>query len=242
MLRNRTFFSLHELREAVKVLVTRLNDRPMQQLKKSRRELFEEIERATLAPLPVKPYEFAEWAKPRVHIDYHVQFDEHFYSVPYQLVGEQLELRASATTVELLRGSRRITSHARSFEKHRHTTKAEHMPRGHRDYAEWTPPRLVAWAKSVGPATAELVASLMSRHRHPQQGFRPCLGVMRLRDTYSDARIEAACSRAVTRRACSYASVVAILKNNLDGQEEVAPPQQMLPLLHGNLRGRDYYH
>ena len=116
VLRNRTFFSLHELREAVKVLVTRLNDRPMQQLKKSRRELFEELERATLAPLPVKPYEFAEWAKTRVHIDYHVQFDEHFYSVPYQLVGEQLELRATATTVELLRGKRKFDS----LPDHRH--------------------------------------------------------------------------------------------------------------------------
>jgi transposase len=241
-LRNRTFFSLGELRDAVKPLVERLNNKPMQKLKRSRRELFEELERSTLRPLPAAPYEFAEWAKPRVHIDYHVAFEEHCYSVPYQLVGEQVDLRATATTVELFRGSRRVASHVRSWEKHRHTTNVEHMPRGHRDYAEWTPPRLVAWAKSVGPSTAQLVEELMGRYRHPEQGFRPCLGIMRLRDKYEDARIEAACARAVSRRACSYKSVVAILKNNLDREQDPGETRQEALPLHENLRGRGYYH
>jgi transposase len=242
VLRNRTFFSLGELRDAVKPLVARLNDKPMQKLKKSRRELFEELERATLRPLPTAPYEFAEWARPRVHIDYHVAFEEHCYSVPYQLVGEQVDLRATATTIELFRGSRRVASHVRSSEKHRHTTNVEHMPRGHREYAEWTPPRLVAWAKSVGPSTAKLVEELMGRYRHPEQGFRPCLGIMRLRDKYEDARIEAACARAVSRRACSYRSVVAILKNNLDRETDPLEVRQEPLPLHENLRGRGYYH
>jgi transposase len=216
VLRNRTFFSLGELCDAVKVLVARLNNRPMQKLKKSRRELFEEMERSALRALPSTRYEFAEWAKPRVHVDYHVAFDDHLYSVPYQLLGELVDLRATATTIEVFRGGRRVASHARSAEMQRHTTNPEHMPRGHRDYAEWNPPRLIAWAKSVGPWTAKLVEELMTRRRHPEHGFRPSLGVMRLREEYPDERIERACERAVRRRACSYKSVVAILKNNLD--------------------------
>ena len=243
VLRNRTFFSLGELRDAVKPLVERLNNRPMQKLKKSRRELFEELERSALRPLPTTAYEFAEWAKPRVHIDYHVEFESHHYSVPYLLQGQQLELRATATTVELFRASRRVASHPRAWKKHGYSTLNEHMPRGHRDYAEWNPPRLIAWAKSVGPATAKLVEEIMDRHRHPEHGFRPCLGIMRLREKYTDERIERACARAVTRRACSFQSVAAILRNNLDKEEQLPVEQLQQPLpLHENLRGPGYYH
>jgi transposase len=143
VLRNRVFYSLGELREAVKALVERLNARPMRRLKKSRRELFETLERSALKPLPSQPYELAVWTQPKVNIDYHVAFEEHFYSVPYQLLGEQLDLRATESTVEIFKGGGRITSHVRSRVKHGYTTKVEHMPRGHRDYAEWTPTRLV---------------------------------------------------------------------------------------------------
>ena len=240
-LRNRILYSLVELGAAVKGLVEKLNDRPMRRLKKSRRQLFEEIERSALKPLPSKPYELAVWGRPKVSIDYHVAFEEHFYSVPYQLLGEQLDLRAAETTVEIFRGGTRITSHLRSWVKHGYTTRLEHMPRGHRDYAEWTPPRLVHWAKSVGPATASLVEEIMRRRKHPEHGFKPCLGIMRLREKYPTERIERACARAVKHRACSYRSVVAILQHNLDAVEGVEERQGTLPL-HGNVRGRDYYH
>ena len=223
------------------MLVTRLNDRLMQKLKKSRRQLFDEFEKSALKPLPSTPYEFADWATPRVGANYHVSFDDHWYSVVYTLYGQQLDLRATATTIEVFRGGKRETSHARSYEKNGYSTKKEHMPKGHREYAEWTPERLVAWANTVGPMTAAVVETIMASRPHPQQGFNACLGVMRLRHRYKDDRLERACTRAKERRACSYNSVAAILKNNLDKDESpVEEAQGSLPL-HGNVRGPDYY-
>jgi transposase len=240
-LRNRTFFSLGEARAAVKELVEKLNNRPMKQLKRSRREVFEALERATLKPLPAKPYEFARWARPRVHVDYHVEFDGHFYSVRYQLVGKQVDLRATETTIEIFLGGRRETSHLRSYETGAYTTKPEHMPKAHQAQVEWTPVRLVAWAKKTGPSTAAVVEEIMRRRIHPQQGFRACLGILRLSRRYESERIEAACARAMRVRACTYKSVLAILRNNLDGVEPEEVEQRALPL-HGNIRGSGYYH
>jgi transposase len=241
VLRNHTFFSLAELREAVKRLVARLNDRVMKKLKKSRRQVFDEVERSALKPLPSAPYEFAEWARPRVGLNYHVEFDDHHYSVPYALYGHRLDLRATATVIEVFRGGRREASHARSYVKHGYSTKGEHMPKGHREYAEWTPERLITWARTVGPMTAAVVEEIMLSRAHPQQGFNACLGIMRLRGTYDDKRIERACSRAKERRACSYRSVAAILQNNLDKDESPVEEQQSCLPLHENIRGADYY-
>ena len=244
VLRNRLFHSLEEMNAAVKPLVEKLNDRPMQRLKKSRRQLFEEIERAALRPLPTTPYEFAMWKKVRVHIDYHVEFDEHFYSVHYALVGQQLEVRATETIVEIIDGGRSVASHPRSIVPHRHTTNPEHMPKAHRSYRDWTPTRLVAWAKAVGPNTEELIKEILGSRKHPEQGFRSCLGVMSLRKSFPDERIERACARAIRHRAYSRKSVLAILKNNLDRIEEPKHDEKAqleLPL-HGNTRGGRYYH
>jgi transposase len=241
VLRNHTFFSLGELRDAVKPLLTRLNDRLMKKLKKSRRQIFEELERAALKPLPSAAYEFADWAKPRVGFNYHVEFDEHHYSVPYTLYGHELDLRATATTIEIFRGGKRETSHERSSVKHGYTTKAEHMPKGHREYAEWTPERLLGWAKTVGPMTAAVCEEIMLSRPHPQQGFKACRGILNLRHDYEDKRIERACARAKERRACTYRSVAAILQHNLDKDETpLEEPQTSLPL-HENLRGATYY-
>jgi transposase len=242
-LRNRTFFSLEELRDAVKPLVEKLNNRPMKKLKKSRRQVFEELERPALKALPTRPYEFANWTKPKVQINYHVEFDDHFYSAPYQLVNQRLELRATESTVELLFKGKRIDSHARSYDsRQRYITKTEHMPKSHQAQAEWTPVRLVNWAKKTGPATAKLVEEIMRSKVHPQHGFNACLGILHLNRHYDDQRIEAACARALRLRACSYKSVKAILKNNLDCQPpETESKQASLPL-HGNVRGPTYYH
>ena len=251
VLRHRRFTSLGEVREAVRPLLEKLNDKVMRKLKKSRRQIFEEIERSALTPLPERPYEYALWVRCRAGIDYHVEYDDHYYSVPYQLAqrglagpgGEKPELwlRATETTVEIFLHSRRIASHPRSRQKHRHTTLPEHMPRAHREHAEWTPSRIREWAKAVGSATVALVEEILRRRPHPEQGFRSCLGVMRLRRSYPDARLELACARAVRHRAYSYKSVVAILKNNLDQQDKPeAPAQASLPL-HENIRGADYY-
>lgn len=240
VLRHRTFFALEELREAVKPLLEKLNNRPMRKLKKSRRQFFEEIDRPSLKPLPSRPYEFAHWKRPKVYIDYHVEFAEHFYSVPYPLVGKQMDVRATETVIEIFFSNNRITSHVRSYEKGRYTTKKEHMPKGHQAQGEWTPERLIEWAKKTGISTAQVLEEIMRRRAHPQQGFKACMGILHLK--YEPERIEAACARAVRLRAFSYKSIAAILKNNLDRQELWDEPRQQALPLHGNVRGPGYYH
>jgi len=241
-LRNRTFFSLQEVNREIARLLERLNARPFKKLPGSRRELFEQLDRPALRPLPAQPYEFAEWKKVRVNIDYHVEIDGHYYSVPYQLLKTTLEARYSERTVECFHKGQRVASHVRSHRKGRHTTVPEHMPTSHRSYAEWTPQRLVRWAAKTGPATASVVQSILERRAHPQQGFRSCLGIMRLGKSFGEERLEAACRRALTLGACSYKSIESILRQGLDRKR--VPEQQELELSieHENIRGSDYYH
>jgi transposase len=241
-LRDRQFFSLAELNTEVARLLEDLNTRPLRVLPGNRRSQFEQIDRPALQPLPVQPYVFAEWTHARVHVDYHVAVAGHFYSVPYTLIGQQLDVRLTAHTVEVLRRGVRVASHARSHDKGRHTTAAEHMPVAHREYAEWTPARLIEWAGKTGPSTAGLVEILMARRAHPQQAFRACLGIMRLGKTYSDERLEAACTRALQIGAHSYRSLESILRRGLDQQELPLDAPSTPSPAHDNLRGPDYYH
>ena len=241
-LRHRTFFSLQELNREIARLLERLNARAFKKLPGSRRELFEQLDRPALRPLPAQPYEFAEWKKVRVNIDYHVEVEGHYYSVPYQLVRKALEARYSERTVECFHKGQRVASHRRSHLKGRHTTLPEHMPTAHRSYAEWTPQRLIRWAEKTGPATASMVQSILERRAHPQQGFRSCLGIMRLGKSFGVERLEAACRRALTLGACSYKSIESILRQGLE--RKTLPEQQDLDLTiaHENIRGSDYYH
>jgi transposase len=241
-LRHHRFGALCELKTAIAPLLERLNTRPMRKLERSRRELFDELDRPALKPLPPAPYEFAVWATPKANIDYHVEFDHHYYSVPYGLARQQLDLRATEGTIEIFRGGRRVASHRRSYVPHKATTVAEHMPSSHRAHAEWTPSRIIAWAETIGPQTAALVTAIMERRPHPEQGFRAALGVIRLAKRYPDDRVERACARALTYRALSYRSVEAILKNNLDRLDEGAPDARRPLPRHANIRGAGYYH
>ncbi len=240
-LRNETFFSLAQVNRAIAELLPLLNDRPFKKLPGSRRELFEQLDRPALRPLPSGSYEFATWKKVRVNIDYHVEIERHYYSVPYQLVKKQLEARVTAHTVELLYAGKRVASHPRSRQRAAHTTITEHMPRPHRQYAQWTPRRLVEWANKSGPATAQLVSTILASRHHPQQGFRSCLGILRLGKTYSEARLEAACLRALHINAHTYKSVESILKHKLDQQPLPEPVQTTLSIDHDNLRDPDYF-
>lgn len=241
-LRHRRFFSLAELNESIRELLVRLNERPFRKLAGSRRSLFESLDRPALRPLPGERFTYAEWKKARVHIDYHVEVDGHFYSVPYQLVSQELDARVSARTVEVFAKGKRVSSHLRSFRRGAHTTQGEHMPRAHREYAEWTPERLVRWAQQAGPSVAGLIATVMATRVHPQQGFRSCLGIMRLGERYGGERLEAACQRALDVGAASYRSVRSILLVGLDRRQEpvAEPPRAPLPP-HENLRGAEYY-
>lgn len=241
-LRHRQFFSLAELNVEIARLLEDLNTRPLRVLPGTRRSQFEQLDRPALRPLPATPYVFAEWTVARVHIDYHVAVDGHYYSVPYPLIGQQLEVRLTAHSIEVFRRGQRVAAHVRSREKGRHTTVAEHMPLAHREYAHWTPTRLIAWAAKAGPATARLVETLMARRAHPQQAFRACLGVMRLGKTYGDTRLEAACLRALQIGAHNCRSLESILRRGLDQQAlPLTPPATPSPE-HDNVRGPGYYH
>jgi len=240
-LRHQRFFSLAELNEAITALRERLNARTFRKLPGSRRSLFETLDRPAMKPLPTERYVFAEWKRARVHIDYHIEIQGHYYSVPYRWVGQQLEVRVTGTTIEAFHRGTRLASHVRSSTKGRHTTIAEHMPRAHREYAEWTPTRLIAWAKQMGPATASLIEHIMASRAHPQQGFRSCLGIMRLGKTYGHGRLEAACARALALGASSYRSIESILRKGLDRQALGAAPDSVAILQHDNVRGRNYY-
>ena len=241
-LRDRTFFSLSELNRAIKELLVQLNDRPFQKLPGSRSRLFEELDRPALRPLPAESYEYAEWKQARVHIDYHVAVAKHYYSVPYQLVKKQLDVRLTANTVEMFHQGKRVASHRRSNRKGRHTTVTAHMPAAHRQYAEWTPERLVRWAGKFGGAVAAVVEAILSSRPHPQQGFRSCLGIMNLGKQYGDDRLQAACRRALSLQTTSYKSIQSILKHGLDSQPLPDTAATAVPTVqHGNIRGADYY-
>jgi len=241
-LRHLTFFSLTELNQAIAQRLAELNRRPFKKLPGSRQTWFETLERPALQPLPDTPYDYAEWKKARGNIDYHVEIEGHYYSVPYQLVKQALDVRIGAQVVECLYQGKRVASHRRAHRKGHHTTVAEHMPRAHQQYAQWTPQRLVRWAQQSGAATARVIEAILASRPHPQQGFRSCLGILRLGKTYGDARLEAACQRALVLGALSYRSIESILKRGLDRTllPEPAPAAGIID--HPNIRGPEYYH
>ena len=241
-LRNQRFFALEELNAAIRDCIADLNDRVMRKLGKSRRELFEALDRPALAALPDTPYRYAEWKKCRVGPDYHVEIARHYYSVPSRLIGQLIEARITDATVEILHKGSRVASHVRSLLENRHTTIPEHMPSAHRRYAEWTPARLMREAAAVGPSAIALFEAIMQAKPHPEQGFRSCLGILRLAKTYGTQRLEAACRRGIDIGATSYGSIASILKHGIDraGAQDSAAPSA--PIQHANIRGRGYYH
>ena len=243
VLRHRTFFSLAELNAAIRELLESLNTRAMRKLKKSRRQVFEELDRPAALSLPDRPYQYAEWLKARVNIDYHIEVDRHYYSVPFRLIREQLDVRLTATTLEAFCKGERVAAHARSHAAHKPTTRAEHMPPEHRRYAEWTPSRMLDWAAKTGPSTAQLTEKILASKTFPEQGYRAVLGILRLGRLYGGERLEAACVRAMRFGTCSYRSVHAILARGLDQQVQDQDDAGQNPLpFHDNIRGGEYYH
>jgi transposase len=241
-LRHRVFYSVAEANEAVRERLDWLNRRPFQKLDGSRLSVFEQVDRPALRPLPSRPHEFADWKQVTVNIDYHVEVERHYYSVPYQLARQHCDVRLTTTTVEVFCHGRRVASHVRSRARGGHTTRPEHMPESHRRHLEWTPSRIIHWAQTAGPKTALLVDGVMARRPHPEQGYRTCLGIMRLGKRYGDDRLEAACARALTIQSYSYRSVESILRNGLDRQPLAEPTSEAsAPRHHQYLRGADYY-
>jgi len=239
-LRHRTFLSLADLNAEIRTLLERLNNRPFQKLPGCRRSMYEVLDRPALRALPVERYTFAEWTKARVNIDYHLAIDLHYYSVPYQLVGKELDLRLTTTTVEGFYKGRRVASHVRKNEPYRFTTVAAHMPPAHQAYAEWTPERIVGWTTKAGESTRALAERIIRSRDHPQQAFRSCLGLMRLGKIYGEDRLEAACARVLQVNAISYTSVKSVLKTGLD-REPLKTAAATIPIDHPNIRGGEYF-
>jgi len=240
-LRDRTFFSLADLNQAIAALLVELNRREMKHVGQSRRALFEALDKPALAPLPQRTYEFARWKKARVHIDYHVAFEKHHYSVPYKLTGKEVDIRATEKTLEIFYQRQRVASHPRAVSPGGYSTHRVHMPPEHQFYSQWSPERFQGWAQDIGEQTGELVRQVLNGRRHPEQAYRTCLGILGLAKRYSPERLEAACARANVAGIRSYKGVNNILKHQLDQVPLDPAPPSPLPS-HANIRGEHYYH
>ena len=242
-LRHHRFHGLAELNDAIRGLLVRLNDeRPIRRLGVTRRQLLEELDRPLLKPLPVEPYVFAEWRIRRVGIDYHVDVDRHYYSVPYRFAKAAVEVRLTARTVEVFAKGERIAAHLRAGGNGKHTTVEDHMPSSHRRYADWTIERIRRDAAGIGPSAAALCDLILEERSHPEQGFRACLGIVRLVKAFGAQRVDAAAARALEIGARTYGSVKSILDNKLDRHAAPQRGADAVTIVHRNIRGSRYYH
>ncbi len=240
-LRNRRFFGLDELNAAIRPLLDQLNSKVTRHLGASRRDLFNGLDKPALKPLPIEPYVYAEWKQCRAGLDYHIDVGRHYYSVPYQLLKQKLWVRITARTVEAYFKGQRVASHARTSGNRQHSTCREHMPPNHRFRADWTPERIRRQAARIGPNAEAFVEVVMRERKHPEQGFRTCLGVIRLAETFGRDRLEAACARALEINARSYSSLHSILKNGLDRKPRTRATDEPA-ITHPNIRGAEYFH
>jgi len=240
-LRNRRFFSLAELNAAIAVELEKLNERPMQGIGKSRNQLFNEIDRPALKPLPAERFKIRQWKKAKVHIDYHVAVEGSWYSVPYTMIGKEVEICLNAETVEIFLGGKRVASHLRTYLRNVFITDSAHRPHSHREYLQWTPERMCNWGKTIGLHTAAMIDAIIKTADHPDHAYRKCLGILRLSKRFGNDRLELACARALKLHAFGYRSVKNILNQGLEAADIPEDAQPSEPLLHDNVRGSDYY-
>jgi transposase len=242
-LRHRRFYHLEDLNAAIAQLLVKLNERVMRHVKQSRRQLYERLDRPALKLLPARPYEYAQWKQVGVNIDYHISFDDHFYSVPYTLVGETLWCRSTHHTIELFLKGKRITSHVRSFVKYEYSTHPEHRPASHRAHLQWTPSRLIDWGRSIGAHTATVIEHVIRSKPHPEQGYRSALGILRLSRKFGAERLELACARSLDIRSPHYRTIKTMLKQRMEAVGAQSPAPELDANLGAiNVRGRGYYH
>jgi len=245
-LRHHTFFSLGQLNQAISELLVELNERPFKKLPGCRRSLFEQIEKAALKPLPKQAYEYQHVHNARVNIDYHIEYDKHYYSVPHMLVKTEVEVRATNRLVNVFAASKRVACHLRSSLQGSHSTLKEHMPQAHRHQADWTPERFKKWSSDIGPSTHHIVCLQLNKKRHPEQSFRSIMALLSLAKQYDRVRLESACTRAIKIGSPNRTSVISILKNGIDTlttekQQELFNDDEHLNA-HDNIRGPEYFH
>jgi transposase len=240
-LRRLTFFSLAQCNEAIALVMQRMNERPMRNLGVSRRELFEKIERVALIGLPAEDWEFAEWRRARVNLDYHIEIHDFLYSVPHALIRAEVEVRITARTVEVFHRGQRVAVHPRRTMGRKHGTDPDHMPSSHRRYAEWTPDRFRRWAGKIGPNTEGLISAVLASRPHPEQGFRTCLGILRSYRGLDPAHLESVSARAVELGFLNCKGVASLLARKPESTAgKDSSPATLFD--HANLRGRGYYH
>ena len=240
-LRHHTFFSLAEVNAAASDLLTQLNRHPFKKLPGCRHQVWEQMDRPALQALPEQRYELAEWKEVGVNVDYHVDVDGHYYSVPYRLIGQRVTARFTRTTVEIFHKSQRVATHMRSAQKGRHTTVPEHRPPAHQEHLQWTPERIASWAGTIGPNCQAAVQVIMASRPIPEHGFRPCLGVIRLGKRYSHERVDCACERALKLNIVGYRHIENMLKSGRDQLPLHANPAGVVAGRHDNVRGAEYY-
>lgn len=241
-LRHQKFFTLFELNLAISKLLIELNSKPFQKLPGSRLSEFESIDKPALKSLPETPYVYAEFKKLHLGFDYHIEVDGHYYSAPYQLTKEPIDVRITQNVIEIFNKNIRVASHIRSYRKGVHTTTPEHMPKNHRKHMEWTPNRFLNWATSIGPKAFYLTKHIIETKVHPEQAYRVCLGLLNLYKKYGKERLEAACHRAIHYHTLTRRSVSEILKGGLDKHPLVeTPPESKQNDCHKNIRGPEYF-
>jgi transposase len=241
-LRKLQLFSLHDANREIRRLLEDLNNRPFKQRPGSRRSQFESIDQPVLKPLPNTPYAYRHVVKARVHIDYHVSYDSHHYSVPYRLRGQPVMVHAGEQTIAVFYHGKCVAEHPRSYLPNGHTTNTAHMPKAHAKHQEWTPSRFLHWADQIGPATQRIVRYQLESRRHPEHGYRACLGILSLAKKYGNERLEATCVRAETIGGLHYKNLASILASGVDKLPLESDKQHSLPTTHDNVRGADYYH
>jgi transposase len=241
-LRNTVLLDVHAADAAIAALLPWLNERKFQKLDGSRASLFAALDAPVLSPLPAQPWQWATFKTVKAHIDYHVEVDFHRYSVPHPLVGLELEARVTDALVEVLHRGQLVACHARSSRRGGFTTLDEHMPAAHRAHKQWTPERLIHWGGSIGANTGQFVTQLLRRFRHPEHGYRSCLGLLSLVKRYGPQRVEAACTLALELGAGHYRHVRDILSSGRDLIARAAPEPEWVAPLHDNVRGASHYH
>jgi transposase len=241
-LRHTPLADVHAADAAIAALLSGLNERRFQKIDGSRASLFAGLDAPALSSLPAQRWQWATFKTVKAHIDYHVEVDFHRYSVPHPLVGLELEARVTDALVEVLHRGQRVACHARSARRGGFTTLDEHMPAAHRAHKQWTPERLIHWGGEVGPSTGAFVTQLLQRFRHPEHGYRSCLGLLSLAKRYGTARLETACALALGLGAGYYRHVRDILANGADLVEPAKEQTAWVAPEHDNLRGASYFH
>lgn len=242
-LRNQRFFTLADLNDAIFEKLAEFNEKPFQKKPGNRLTAFMEDEKEYLSPLPRDRYELAVWKKLTPGFNYHIEVDKNFYSVPYEYIKQEMDVRLTTATVEVFFGNLRVCSHPRHHGRpSKYMTIPEHMPEKHKTYTEWNAERFLSWAKSIGENTRTVIASILSSHKIEQQGYRACIGVLKLADKHGAKRLDAACEKALTYTPSpSYKNIDAILKSGSDKAVPQKPVEKPVDESHSFIRGAEYY-